>query len=541
MSAEFEVEIDLFGPMRIWVHKTAQDKPEQLVIPSAKARGLLALLVQAPDMTRSRSWVRDTLWSDRARTQASASLRQEILNLARVHPALDACLIRTRKTIALDQTRVTRSDPPPGAKPAAFLEDIDVQDASFQSWLASERATFEPTPMTLNAPFLSDARSTAARRILAFKTSTPSQDPNSFLETTLSHYVGQSLGEHIMIDVIDAEAARHLPDTTWIEIHAVPRDAQNSVVRVSVRDGPRKTLIWSDLKTIPSENLLEINHANLLSYCNQLVRGVLDALALRQPENAEAIETGLIAHLATRKLFSMDPTEVNTADQLLGIANERDTRGVYMAWRALVRSFQMVEKHAGDPETMRREALQYARHALELEPSNSMVLALVSNARLVMGDNVAECRALAKRAVQLNPSNPMSWDSLSIANLYLDDYQGAHDLAIRAQQVSVGTPHSFWWDMGRAVSAAAIGRLDEAIEFAEMSQAGSPLFKPPKRYLVGLYSAKGWEEKTLQAIEDLRALEPGFSPIQIAEDTSYPSSPLREGGLLNVDMLRNFS
>lgn len=540
MTPEYILEFDLFGPLRIYARTRDQETGELLNIPSAKARGLLALLVQAPDMTRSRSWLRDTLWSDRGRTHASASLRQELLNLTRIHPALDQCLLRARKTVTLDTRFIIRRDPEPGARPTGFLEDIDVQDPRFQSWLHAERAAFAPTVLVPPAPFLSNLTTKSTRRTVAFKTSTPSQDPNSFFETTLSHYVGQSLGEHIMIDVVDAAIARDMPQTTWIEIHAVPRDGSHSVVRVSLRDGPRRILIWSDLSEIPSATMLEINHSSLLSYCNQLVRGILDALALRQPDNPDTIETGLIAHLATRKLFSMDEAEVHNADRLLGIANERDTRGVYLAWRALVRSFQLVEKHAGgDPETLRREALQLSYRALELEPNNSMVLALISNARLVMGDNVGECQALAKRAVQLNPSNPMSWDSLSIANLYMSDYQGAHDLAIRAQEVSVGTPHGFWWDMGRAVSAAAIGRLDEAIEFAEKSQEGSPLFRPPKRYLIGLYSAKGWEEKTLQAIDDLRALEPGFAPTQIAEDTSYPSAPLRSSGLINRDLLRN--
>lgn len=420
-----------------------------------------------------------------------------------------------------------------------FLEDLDVQDPAFQQWLGKERRAEDPSWRGVPLPFVSRPETQNRRRVLTFKTSTPSQDPNSFLETMLSHFVGQSLGEHIMIDVIDVTKARGLPEVTWVEIHAVPRDTLHSVVRVSVRDGPRKTLIWSDLQNIPGEDLLEINHPRLLSYCNQLVLGILDALALRQPANPDEIETGLIAHLATRKVFSMDPAEIRSADKLLEIANSRGSRGVYLAWRALVRSFQLIERHGGDTERLRHEVQQMSFQALEMEPMNSMVLALVANARLAMGDNVVACKELAERSVRLNPSNPMSWDSLSIAKLYMNDYQGAHNLAIRAQEVSVGTPHSFWWDMGRSISAASIGLLDEAIHFAELSQARSPQFRPPKRYLAGLYSVKGWDEKVIACVQSIKLQEPQFEPLQLAEDPDYPSSILRLSGLVNADLLRN--
>lgn len=542
MNCELKIEFVLHGCMRIFL-VGGQDSPRELIVSSAKARGLLALLLRAPDMSRSRNWLRDTLWSDRGPSQASASLRQEILNLSRTAPVLDQALGRSRKEIWLDPDIVTiRDNDSDSTQTGAILfEDLDVRDPAFQRWLDAERDAENPAPAGFGLPYFHSGQQRARRRLVTFKTSTPSQDPNSFLETTLAHFVGQSLGEHILIDVIDPEAARGLEDATWVEIHSVPRSDDQSVVRICVRAGPRKTLIWSDLRNIPNRNLLDIDHPELLAHCNQITRGILDALALREPDDPDEIESGLIAHLAVRKAFSMDPAETRTADRLFDIAHERSPRGTHLAWRAQIRGFQMIEKHGGDPEELRHEALQFSYKAQEIEPNNSMVLALIANARLSMGDNIAVCSELAERGVQLNPSNPTAWDSLSISMLYQGDFLGAHDLAIRAQEVSTGTPHSFWWDAGRAISAASIGRLDEAIHFAELSQQKSPLFHPPKRYLAGLYSAKGWGDKVEQTVRDIKLLEPDFVPIQLVDDPDYPSSLLRIGGLYNADLLRELS
>lgn len=540
MKNELRIELVLFGPMQVVLHH-ADGASERIEIKSAKARGLLALIAVAPSQSRSRNWLRDMLWSDRERVQASASLRQELANLLRLHPDFAQIIKKDRKTVWLDTKRLL-GDPTERPRDAgAFLEDVDVQDPAFAAWLMAERADRDQSPSAMPMPFLSQHTTQDKRRVLAFRTSTPSQDPNSFLETTLSHFIGQSLNEHIMVDVIDAGAARAVPSATWIEIHAVPRDDQTSVVRISVRDGPRRLLIWSDLQSLPSDMLLDFNNAALLSYCHQIVCGILDALVLRQPDNPDDVETGMIAHLASRKVFSMDAEEMQVSDKLFSLANGRGPRGVYLAWQALLRSFQIIERHDLDAAQLAEEGERLCAEALAMEPNNSMVLALVSNARLALGGDPEPCRRLAEDSVRLNPANPFSWDSLSIVRLYQKDYAGAHDLAVRAQQVSEGTPFRFWWDAGRAISAATVGRLSEAITYAERSQSQSPTFHPPKRYLIGLYSALGREDKVAKAVANLRQYEPDFAPIQLLDDPEYPSSLLVKGGLFDRSMLERFS
>ena len=108
-----------------------------------------------------------------------------------------------------------------------------------------------------------------------------------------------------------------------------------------------------------------------------------------------------------------------------------------------------------------------------------MVLAAVANTRLILNDNVLACSELAEKSIKINPSNPLAWDSLSTSKLYSGKNQEAHEYALRAQQLGDSTPFKFWWDMGRCLTSAFVGKENEALRLAEVSSALSPFFRPP--------------------------------------------------------------
>jgi hypothetical protein len=56
------------GPLRLSDAEGADLTPR-----GRKAQGVLALLGTAPGLRRSRSWLQDKLWSDRARNKARAA------------------------------------------------------------------------------------------------------------------------------------------------------------------------------------------------------------------------------------------------------------------------------------------------------------------------------------------------------------------------------------------------------------------------------------------------------------------------------------
>lgn len=526
------------GPLRLTVRHPGRD-PEVIDVKSVKAKGLLALLAVAPDFCRSRKFLQEMLWSDRARTQASASLRQEVLNLSRLHPALDAALERSRTSIALnpDLVRVVET---PDAPRAVFLEDLAVTDRVFRDWLNGERQARAVRADGLAAATIWPAAGQVRRRQIAFLSTPKTGEATAFLEDMISHFIGCGLSDSLLVDIVDADADAGSGDTTWIQLHASLRDCDHTALRVSVLDGPRKTRIWSDIGVFKHASATDFDDADILSFCSRTVVAVLDALSVRgqQGVSEDGVDAGIMAHLATRKIFSMDRDELIIADGLLASAFERSSQGVFLAWRGLVRSFQAFERHDLDYDALRDTARELCYKAQESSPGNSMVLGLIASNRLVTADNPHVLQELAERSIRLNAANALAWDALSTAKLSLGERSNSYTLALRAQKISSHSPFGFWWDMGRAESAIAMGFVSEAIRFLEISASKAPLFHPPRRYLAALYALRGDEEKALAMAAELSAIEPDFSILRLAEDDHYPISLLRKSALFDADRLR---
>ena len=63
---------------------------------------------------------------------------------------------------------------------------------------------------------------------------------------------------------------------------------------------------------------------------------------------------------------------------LLTLADEIRPQGLTLARRGQLRVLQMVERHGSDAQTLRDEARALCGKAMEREPNNSMVLAVLS-------------------------------------------------------------------------------------------------------------------------------------------------------------------
>ncbi len=132
------VLVRLAGPFRLEARDGLDVTP-----PGKRSKALVAMLALAPKAVRSRAWLQDHLWSDRAPAQAAASLRQELSSLRRFLGQHDANVLTTdRDTVRLDLERV-RLDiegDDLGLATQDLLEGLDICDPEFEEWLRLERA-----------------------------------------------------------------------------------------------------------------------------------------------------------------------------------------------------------------------------------------------------------------------------------------------------------------------------------------------------------------------------------------------------------------
>ena len=91
---------------------------------AAKAQAMLALLLTEPNMTRTRKWLQDKLWSDRGKKQGQESVRQSLQQIRRAFGDLSDILItvENQHTVSLDRDRVMIAP----CQDRQFLEGLDV-------------------------------------------------------------------------------------------------------------------------------------------------------------------------------------------------------------------------------------------------------------------------------------------------------------------------------------------------------------------------------------------------------------------------------
>lgn len=99
-------------------------------------------------MRRSRAWLQDKLWSDRATEQGAASLRQVLVEIRRALGAHRDALVADAGWIGFDPERIVVKIVPSAddwafsGEPPEFAEGLDVPDAEFEDWIRDQRSAY---------------------------------------------------------------------------------------------------------------------------------------------------------------------------------------------------------------------------------------------------------------------------------------------------------------------------------------------------------------------------------------------------------------
>jgi tetratricopeptide (TPR) repeat protein len=147
-QSEAAYRMYLIGPFAI-----TDPEGKALTPKSQKSQAVLAMLALSLRGSRSRVWLRDKLWSDRPEDQASASLRQALLDIRKCLGDARDILVADKNTVSLRMDRIrldideilTEGHPAGNDELAAehFLEGVDVRDPEFEEWLTLERQVWQ--------------------------------------------------------------------------------------------------------------------------------------------------------------------------------------------------------------------------------------------------------------------------------------------------------------------------------------------------------------------------------------------------------------
>ncbi len=536
------------GPLKVCAADGSDKTPR-----GQKARGLLALLALAPGNTRARHWLQDKLWSDRGPKQGSDSLRQCLAEIRKSFGAARSCLVSKGQMVTLDTSRITivltAQRGLTNESPILF-ENLDVRDGEFEDWLRDRRSEFEnaeplddddaPVAKILAKP--AAPIEIAAKRLQIVvsgqRPATGGASKERLIADTLTDIVTRTVSELGTVDIVDLRKAGpragHGTNSANLISLAVLSEAVTEQSRMNVRlavsSESDNRLLWSGAvqRTEPDGDL---HSPELLRTLNQMAEEIFssfDHIAKLPKEHGIA---SLLARQATKCLFRLGRSNLMMADRLFERAFALEPRGVYLAWRAYLRTYLLAELLAEDRQVVAEEAVAFMYQALEMEPRNSYVAAFSAQVHSIARQSPIAAFELAERSVELNPANPMGWACLGIAECYLGKAQAGLEHALLARELVGATPLRFQINALACIAATMAGDIDGSILLGEAAHGLAPDFKPPMRFLSALYLLRDQHEQSQVMVDRLKRMEPNFS-YDLLRDRGYPASSLHRSKLL---------
>ena len=506
----------------------------------AKARALIAMLCQTPDRRRTRRWLEAHHWSDRGPEQASGSLRQVLMELRRTFDAHADRIEADRDLVMLHDVASDLDDDPEMVRQTLmagrdFLEGIDIADQAFEDWLRQERARLGQLVTPLRMGSSGSARN-ATPLPLAIRLGALPAGAASFTGMALADSIARLVEEFAPIDVYGAGGAALPPDMpdTGLQLGiegAQIADNLHLMVRLS---GPGSgPVIWhqrASLALSQSDFIAEGAFPQIVFQAAEAALAAFPGLAATEAGPARA--SALIAR-AVADMFSYDTARLRAADAQLAEAFAITPTARALAWRGLVRQIMFVERTETDRARLYSEADEFARKALEMTDTNPLVLALVSQVRVMLDSNPEAGAVLARDAVALSPFNPFGYAAQSGAMLRYARNTEALAAARTGAEISSRTNLLHWWESLSGLAALSAGQNNAAIAHYEAAHYRAPSFRSPMRHLLFLYLAAGEETKAQRVLKNLLRAEPDFSVDRIRNDPDYPAATLRRSGLID--------
>ena len=551
-NAQNRISINLVGPFQV-VNSDGRDCTPR----GRKSCALLALLALSPNKKRGRRWLQDKLWSDRGSEQGAASLRQSLAEIRRILGSDKGCLIVDRSMIALDSDRIlieTESNiDQQQLGDSELLEGLEIKDPEFEHWLRNNRMIFKNQREQLrgisqdNCESIHFGERTTSHKenqyqLILAQESQDRSNQNRVVSDILGDIVAKMVVEFGSVTVLDYRDGTLIDkntdhekrlDTTLVLRIEVRNCEAGSILRIVLTDAVHQRLIWSSVVQKENSVGIRIDDLDILRELNKSVEVTLaafvDTLALNLTKQDS---TGLCLQ-GIQTMLRLGQQNFLLADKLFAQAYELNPRGIYLAWRAYVRTFQIAELQCHCRETIADEALSYMSLALEKEPHNSIVASICAHVQTIVLRSYASAYELAKHSIELNRANALGWACLGIVRGHLGQAEQGYNDTLIARDLAGSSPFRFLFDALCCIVGSVAGKYEDAIRFGEASHTMSPSFAPPLRFLSALYLKNGQYKQSMSMVKKMQKLEPNFS-YDLLKEEGYPAASLRKTELLSL-------
>ena len=241
----------------------------------------------------------------------------------------------------------------------------------------------------------------------------------------------------------------------------------------------------------------------------RLLRAEVERVLRRGTTNLDAFDSYL---RALPGYYSRSPRGNSEAIELLETAIARDPHFA-LATALLARCVATSVWLGVEPDfaTGRARALALARAALNIDRSDSQVLALCGHLLAVVGGEHAEGSALVDLSLQMNPNSAEAWRLGGWVAAWCGETELALLRLAEAERLDPLSPLQADVHSARSAALFMARRVPEAIEAARRSIATTPEATTPRRYLIAARWQAGLHEEARLECAAMLARQPNAS------------------------------
>ncbi|MEQ6203378.1 tetratricopeptide repeat protein [Sulfitobacter sp. HNIBRBA2951] len=548
--------MDLLGPFTL-----CSGDGTVIKIPGLKTRAVLALLAVSPQGERGRKWLQYKLWSDRGQAEGAASLRQSLRDL---RARLDGygVITASRQAITLDLDKITvdvRQIESAGldttlGPTGTFLEDLEIPDREFKSWLREQRSYWAEQIEKADAPALAAVSAIApqpAQPIPADYTPIIALKPLSFrgrgkpspyLWEGLSEAILEQLSRQHSLSIISRNSSQEANQRTQtIEEFGQAVDA-DYVVTGSLEGGEDAYLLRLELLRCPEQTIVWSGN-----------------FPINLPEG-----TDVLVQVASEIAGNLGAQVSVFHERQTPVINPSNPQTAHLVWRGRWHLNRLTKHDSAEAQKLFEQAIALDERSVDAHVHLAWSLLWQSWASRSARDDILKGRAVAQRAIRLDNTDGRAYWIVGTANCWLLDHKSAYQFTARAielcpslaiahaqqgsncilsgkpeealkhlQRALILSPHDqqkFYFLGELAMAAYLIGNYDEALAFADEALMLRPAYW--YAHLVRFLSNTGQgmagaAERSLTALRDSRS---GLN------ETDIEWLPFEDRGV-NADML----
>lgn len=509
-------------------------------IRGAKHRGLVALLATAPLGRRTRTYLQSTLWGCADYDSGHQNLRRALADMRKqLGEAFDVLFHTTHGDVELDLTKVAYfGDPMSGV----FLNDLNIHEEGFQTWVKGVRAAPEPIAALYRlTPHLKKGH--ARPRVTALPLTVLGDDPElliladwtaeetcralsrSNLLSVISHLSSRAMAQK-MVNIAEV---RSTLDVDFLVKGTIRRQGSDFIVDFDFIDARNGTILWNRHLSCPAVHFTQELNERLVNVVQSIGRTIADAAIRYVRETPMPLVEDHQLIIAGVSLMHRSPIRdfLGSYAYLAEAASRMPHSAEAYAWMGKWYVLSVFKGLSTDRKGDTQKALDNTARALDRDPNSSFSLTIdgFANSNLLKNMDIAEARYNA--ALDVNPNESLSWLLRGALMAFQDDGQAAIRATRTARQLSPIDPFGYYYDSLASTAYIAAEDFENALMRAEMSLKVNDRHLSTMRTRTTALHFLGRHEEARASALDLMRRHPGFRIDEYKRN--HPSADHRAG------------